>query len=181
MKKLNTRTPVFFHVGLVLLCLVLCSTYMTGGLYARYTASAQGSDSARVAIFKITSEGIWEDSQEANVLLSFFDQTKLSDSLTIKVSSESEVSVKCDVIVTMPEGMANYDWLGLTLNGASPTSMSDNVFTFSNVDTFAPNSSEEREYTLTFSVKKEYWGNPDNIQDVKNGKVFITVRAEQID
>lgn len=49
----NTRVPAVFGIGLVLLCLVLVSMSMTGGLYARYTASASGSDAARVAKFDV--------------------------------------------------------------------------------------------------------------------------------
>ena len=49
----NRRTPAVFGIGLLLLCLVLLSTSMTGGLYARYTASASGSDAARVAKFDV--------------------------------------------------------------------------------------------------------------------------------
>jgi hypothetical protein len=45
--------PAVFGIGLELLCLVLVSMSMTGGLYARYTASASGSDAARVAKFDV--------------------------------------------------------------------------------------------------------------------------------
>lgn len=37
----------------VLLYLVLLTTYMTAGLYARYTSGASGSDQARVAMFVV--------------------------------------------------------------------------------------------------------------------------------
>lgn len=50
-KELNKKQPILFYIGLCTLCLVLITTHMTGGLFARYTASANGSDSARVAKF----------------------------------------------------------------------------------------------------------------------------------
>ena len=71
MRKLNTRTPIAFHIGLVLFCLVLFSTYLTGGLYARYTTSASGSDSARVASFQIQGENSWEQGTEVDLNLNF--------------------------------------------------------------------------------------------------------------
>lgn len=40
-------------MALVLLCLTMITTHMTGGLYARYTTTASGSDSARVAKFDV--------------------------------------------------------------------------------------------------------------------------------
>ena len=47
----NIKTPIVFRIALVLLCVMLFSFYLIGGLYARYTASASGGDSARVARF----------------------------------------------------------------------------------------------------------------------------------
>ena len=46
----NIKTPIVFRIALVLLCVMLFSFYLIGGLYARYTASASGGDSARVPL-----------------------------------------------------------------------------------------------------------------------------------
>lgn len=54
MKQLNIKTPLVFRLSLVLLCTLLITTNMTSGLYARYTTTATGSDSARVARFEFT-------------------------------------------------------------------------------------------------------------------------------
>jgi hypothetical protein len=52
--KLNSKTPICFLAGLLLLCLTLISTHMTSGLYAKYITFADGSDNARVAEFSIS-------------------------------------------------------------------------------------------------------------------------------
>jgi hypothetical protein len=49
----------------VCLCLVLISSHLTSGLYARYTTSASGSDSARVIQFNqltVTENGSFTES-----------------------------------------------------------------------------------------------------------------------
>lgn len=56
-KKPHNRKPLFFPgekmllLAGVLFCLVLISTALLGGLFARYTTSGSGSDSARVVKF----------------------------------------------------------------------------------------------------------------------------------
>jgi hypothetical protein len=50
----------------VCLCLVLISSHLTSGLYARYTTSASGSDSARVIQFNqltVTENGSFTDAK----------------------------------------------------------------------------------------------------------------------
>ena len=184
MRQSNRRTPVVFHVGLVLFCLVLFSTYLTGGLYARYTTSASGSDSARVARFEITGGGNWTDSTEnIDLDLNFFDPNKTSASLNFTISSASEVAVKYDVVITMPTlpNDCDYSWLEIKLGDKSP-SVNGNVYTFSGVGTFAPNySGAPSEHTLTFAILQEFLGTPPaRLPDVTDS-VQITIRAEQID
>ena len=185
MRKLNTRTPIAFHIGLVLFCLVLFSTYLTGGLYARYTTSASGSDSARVAIFQIQGENSWEQGTEVDVNLSFFDPAWAQDTLNFAITSASEVAVRYSVEIVMPEKYDNgniidYQWLTITLDDAAPVTSETNVFTIANIGTFSPNDGNKYEHTLTFTISDDYMGLPNVVGDI-TGKVIITVRAEQID
>ena len=181
MSKLNKRTPVVFHVGCTLLCLVLFSTYLTGGLYARYTAHASGGDTARVAKFHISGSAPSSDGQEVRIELNFFDPDKLTDSLAFTVASDSEVAVRYSVIVTIPTGMAHYDWLNITLDDGTSATSAGNVFTISDAGTIPPHDNGERSHTLRFSVVDEYVGNPGHLTDLTEGAVLVTVRAEQID
>ena len=178
MQKMTKKTPLVFYIGIALLCLVLFSTHLTTGLYARYTSEASSQDSARVAKFDVTNS---VDMLTANIDLDFFNVTKLTDDFKFTVGSNSEVAVTYDVVVTMPVGMAYYDWLELKLDGNSVTTVEENVFTFSNVNVLAAGGISTGSHTLTFSIKPAYQGNPGALQDVKAGTVLITVRAEQVD
>ena len=123
------------HVALLLLCAVLLTAHATTGLYASYKSEASGSDSARVAKFQLTSG--FSATSPVDFKLNFYDPNMLSDEISITVSSQSEVSVYYDVVITMPEA-ATYDWLIVTLDGEQPSRINKNVFTFSLVNTFAP-------------------------------------------
>ena len=185
MKKLNTRTPIAFHIALVLFCLVLFSTYLTGGLYARYTTSASGSDSARVAIFRISGSNTWEQNAEVDLQLSFFDQNQATDTLSFTIVSSSEVAVRYSVEIVMPETDANgqdvkYEWLTLQLDSGNKITTNSNVFTIENIGSFAPGDNGQATHSLTFTIVESYMGRPDVVGDIA-GKVIITVRAEQID
>ena len=180
MKQLNMKTPLVFRLGVVLLCVMLMSTHLTGNLYARYSATATGSDSARVARFSITNT-LTTPTQNTAVSLNFYDPEKLEDTITFEVSSSSEVAVKYDVVVTLPSG-SDYSWLSIALDNKTPITGTGitNVFTFSDVGTFAPNETDKQVRTLTFSILESYQGNPGGLTDI-TGDVQITVHAEQID
>ena len=181
MAKSNQKTPVVFRLGIILLCCMLFSTYLMGNLYARYTTTASGSDSARVAKFDVVN-AIQTATQ--TIQLHFYKSDMLNDTVGFSVTSSSEVAVKYDVVVTIPT-MNSYDWLVVELklgdtviNGTA----NGNKFTFSNVGTFSPNDATQRDYTLTFSIKPESQGNPPaGLTNVTDGEVTITVHAEQID
>ena len=177
MKKLHRRTPVVFYVGCALLCLALFSANLTSGLYARYTSTASGSDSARVARFDVNNT---VQSGDASIHLHFFDASLLSDEVTFTVTSSSEVAVGYSVTVTMPTSDPYSSWLDVTLGDSTPTSRTDNSFTFSNVAYFEPNDGRTHEHSLFFKIKDESVGKPGSLRDV-SGNVVITVRAEQID
>lgn len=161
----------------MLLCLVLFSMHMTGGLYARYTASESASSGARVAKFDITNQ---IDSKPVDVDLNFYDPNKLSDVFTFTVASGSEVAVKYDVVVTLPAGH-DYGWLIITLDGEEPTDRSDNVYTFRNVHSFAPATDLTQTHTMRFAIEDAYVGNSQGMTNILDGVIILTVHAEQID
>ena len=78
-------------LAMILLCLTLISTHLTAGLYARYTTTDTGEDSARVAKFEITETGIFVDTMVAEILPGD------SEKRTIEVVNKSEVAVNCTV------------------------------------------------------------------------------------
>lgn len=81
--------------ALVLLFLTLISIHMTSGLYARYVATASGSDSARVAKFDVRTS---LDNQDIVI-----DCTKATENnkYVVTVENQSEVTVKYDLYITI--------------------------------------------------------------------------------
>ena len=181
MKKLHRRTPVVFYVGCGLLCLALFSTSMTGGLYARFSSTATGNGTAQVAIFDVRNT---LQSVDTSIDLHFYEPNRSTDSIAFSVTSGSEVSVKYDVIITLPEG-ADYTWLEVQLVSDQQTTSADpvlNTFTFSDVGQFDPKDESVHNYTVTFTIKLDYAGKPpSSLDDISDGQVTITVHAEQVD
>ncbi len=89
--KENRKPHVFMlRAAAVLLILVLLSASMVAGRYARYTTTASGSDSARVAKFHVTHSGeIPEAVQTIRVNLRPGEKCPYS----IQVVNDSEVAV----------------------------------------------------------------------------------------
>jgi len=143
MKELNRKTPVVFYVGILLLAAVLITFHMSGGLYAKYRATADASDSARVAayVFELVNEdqsieipvtynadgsGIYtvqvkntngvktcEVSQSYAITV-----TKLTDNigLTLALYSDAECTVAVDGTGTLPAGTAETDTFYLKIS-----------------------------------------------------------------
>jgi len=57
-RKDRPKKNIPLRAAAVLLCLTLLSTHLVSGLFARYTASGQGGDQARVAKFSIQGSGM---------------------------------------------------------------------------------------------------------------------------
>ena len=179
MIKKNIKTPLVFKIGLVLVCLFLVSSYMTGGLYARYTTTSSGLDSAKVAKFKVDSGVV---SSDLYVNLNFYDPALVRDEKEFTVASSSDVAVKYDVVVTMPSGM-DYSWLEVTLQSGEETlvaTSSGNVFSFSDVGLISVGDRSEYEYTLAFNIVEERQGNPQGVANIQ-GVATLSIRAEQVD
>ena len=179
-KKSNSGPSfTFMHLALILLCVVLVTARSTGGLFASYRTAAGDSDSARVAKFQVTSG--FSDTSSFNISLNFFDPYALSDEIGISVSSQSEVSISYEIIVTMPDA-PTYEWLNITVDGRAPSSVAGNVFTFNMDNQFTPNSDEEFSHIINFTIKDAFHGAPPtDMTDILNDTVRVTVHAEQID
>ena len=82
MNKMKLNIPMF--TALILLLLTMVTTHMTSGLYARYTAQASGTATARVARFDVTAAVV---------------ETKTAGEYTLNVTNNSEVTVEYKIIV----------------------------------------------------------------------------------
>jgi len=77
----------------VLLCLVLASSYLVCGMFARYTTTATGSDTARVAKFDITGTGL----QTMDITADLSPGGSETCNLQIKNNSEVAVEFKATI------------------------------------------------------------------------------------
>ena len=84
-KTPETKLNIPLCMACILFCLTLFSLHLTGGLYAKYTAKAEGGDSARVAKFVVTQKGI-----KTGELMTF----TLGEPITVRVINHSEVAVE---------------------------------------------------------------------------------------
>lgn len=85
----DNRKPhvIMLRAAAVLLILVALSTGMVAGRYARYTTSASGMDSARVARFSVTESG------NVTELLSLSISPGTAQNVTVTVANDSEVAI----------------------------------------------------------------------------------------
>ncbi len=92
--KNKTKMNIPICVAAVLFCLTLVSTYFVSGLFARYAASDESSDSARVAKFSIEGSGIISQPIEEEVI----PGKTVTKELIIE--NNSEVAVEYTIEVT---------------------------------------------------------------------------------
>ena len=188
MKKQNTKTPWVFYVGLILLCCFLISVHGTSSLYAKYMTIAEGSDEARVAKLDVQNS-IVSSSFDANIDLNFFDSAKLTDTVEFNVVSNSEVAIKYDVVIVMPEPAVEYNWLDvkikLNVGGVvveKTPDILDNVFIFPDIANIAANDSTAIEHDLIFKITDSCQGfPPSGLDNIVDTTAQIIVHAEQID
>ena len=97
---------VLIRIAAVLFCLVVVSTYLMSGLFARYVAKGTGSDSARVAGFEVQLSGVM-DGVEYKV------SALAPGTIAITLNNQSEVAVsyKIRVDAGSPAGGVKTTWL----------------------------------------------------------------------
>ena len=179
MQKMTKKTPLVFHIGIVLLCLVLFSVHLTSGLYARYTSKVSSQDSARVAKFDVASKE--KNDIALSINLDFFDPAKQNDSIEFEVSSSSEVSVEYDVVLVFPEEMIKLVSGGdiiIQINTGVTGVIDDenNTITFEG-SSFMPGATQSESYTITLQIKPDTMVAPVNISN----SATLRIHVEQID
>ncbi len=99
------------RLALILLCMTAFSTSMLSGLYARYTTTSSGQDSARVAKFDI-SENATSFQSEFTI-----DAVPGTVEREILVTNNSEVAVGYKVTIQNKTGNIPY---AFSVNGSEP-------------------------------------------------------------
>lgn len=151
-RKNPSRVNIPMCAAGVLLCLTLFSVHLTSGLYAKYTATATGSDSARVAKFEVDVSG----QNLADITCTQSDTD--SSTYTITINNKSEVAVEYTLSVvynnTAPDGVsADFDGdsdSGQLAVGAS--AQRELTFTVDWAEFTADNTGDSATETLNFTV-----------------------------
>lgn len=99
--KTNRKVNIPMCVALVLLCLVLVSAHLTSGLFARYTSSSTGSDSARVAKFEVVTTG-----STSGISVKTGTSDPDTTSYTITIENKSEVAVSYQLTPVLDDSPA---------------------------------------------------------------------------
>ena len=158
MRQQNIKTPLVFRIGGLLFCLLLISMYMMGGLYARYTASASGTDGARVAQFAFAFD---RDLMSQTVTAPISLAPGETDTKTVSITNNGETAIRC--VVTLEN---------LTKN--LPIAQNQPLISIS--DVIPSGESDECEMSIS-------WPEAENSIDfAEKMDVFkITVTVEQVD
>lgn len=193
--KSNNRRSSFtfsekllFFAG-ILFCLVLITTAMMGGLFARYTTSATGEDDSRVAAFAPGAQL----SDAVTVVCEKTDGEFNTDgAYTVTVTSDSEVAVRYGL--TISAGDAFPAGISAALY-AKPRTEDDDPRTpdpdsdptrlvFSNLGTFPAGQGNSAEFDLIFTVD---WSKIDFTKDETGEEIslildfLVGVTVTQID
>lgn len=88
---------VLMRTAMVLLCLVVLSVYLMGGLMAKYHAVGSGEDDARVAKFEVNVSGALDKSA---IVCTAADSDNGTYTITIENKSEVAVHYKLAAVIT---------------------------------------------------------------------------------
>lgn len=166
------------RLAAVLFCMVMFSTYLMGGLYARYVTRDGGSDSARVAKFDVVGTG--------GGLVEIRQAQQSNGNYLFTITNRSEVAVSYDVDVVFSEDVSS--WLALELDAKSPAAVTvdagnqQTTYRFEKTGTLA--ATDDNEHTAVFTVTD--WDNGitrtmENLVGTKELTFTVYVHAVQID
>ena len=168
------------HVALMLLCAVMVSVYLTGGIAARYVAVAEGTATARVAKFDVSCQSVSETPLDIN--LNFLDPAQSQDTFDFTTVSNSEVTVSYDVEIQLPVAVTRWIDSGLIavdMDGEDPVQLNveEGIVTFAgNTFSYGENSAT---HTLTFTASATAM--PESEESITGEKAVLRILAKQVD
>ena len=156
----TTKLNPMLTIAAILLCLVLISTYMTSGLYAKYADKGTADASARVATFVIETDldRISLGTSGAPTLQLGGDEEIQVVELPFYIASGSEVAVGYSITVDFgTTSLPDYMDITLADSSTSKTPVANagrTTFTFFDFGTLpaATTTEQQTELTLTFSI-----------------------------
>ena len=172
MKQLHKKTPLVFRIAAILLCLVVASSCMMGGLFARYATTVSGSDSARAAKFSVSAVMV-EGSLDSRELDLRYADAEQSVSWSFTVESNSEVTSVDTVSVVLPSACPAGLELTMTVNGESIGLTTSDKITYTCAADL--DFQDTHNWVLTFT------GDPDAAEEATLENIAINVKVEQKD
>ncbi len=153
-----------FSTSALIVYLLIAVTLTTGVSFSRYTSTASGSDSARVAKFGVTAS-------VENTAITVNSPNGEGGSAKINVTNSSEVVIAYEVVVTLPKTLTS--GMNLTLDGVNVTP-SGNVYTFPVSGNLGIGSTNEHNLTVTLTSGTPF------AEDTFDG-INVAVNAVQVD
>lgn len=178
-KYVKASAPVavgtlMMRIAAVLLCLVLFSLHLMSGLYAKYTSSGNGDDTARVAKFEVNVTGIPS-------AVSIDSKTTNNGTYEITVTNESEVAVEYDIIVTLGNQASGVSTVLKTGEIIHTGSTSERVTTYTGVANLAAGTNSAT-HNLTFVVDwAEFTKNINDDSHNVDLTFTVTIHVDQVD
>lgn len=150
MKKKKAAKGIMLDVCIMLICLIVVSTCLASGVFAKFASAARGSNNpGRVAVFDVNASAVGDIS---NLVINANENTS---SFKLKVSSDSETAVKYTLKLTFDKDVSAF--MTAAIGGAAGTIGADpdgnTTFTWTDLGTFAPGAQEE-ELTLVLTLDR---------------------------
>lgn len=101
MRKSNIKTPLVLRVGVALLCALLITSHMMGGLYARYYSGFTGNATANVAAFSVSCS-----SSDDNTTKTLEIGSEETVTYSFTVTNTSDVTIQYTILIeNLPQGV----------------------------------------------------------------------------
>lgn len=185
--SLTLGERMMFLAG-ILFCLVLITTALMSGLFARYCSTAEGRDTARVAKFDVSSlllPALAEGKEQHQVDVVCAQAKEESGVFQLTVTSDSEVAVQYALEITFDSDIP--DGVSVTLDD-TPVELEENSLAWRKeaAGTFPPGMGNTKDHTLTFTMNwadSNLVGNPGEQVEQKTMVLDFTVEvtAVQVD
>lgn len=147
--KNKVNIPLF--LAGILFCLTLISISITSSLIAKYSTTVSEGDSARVAGFHpvatIASENsvIQYDTNQSNYVIEY----------TVRVSNNSEVAVKYDVVISFEDNNNKLSGAKLKFDNNDEVTINQDSIRYDNVGVLSANDNTGKTHSLIFNVSKD--------------------------
>lgn len=165
--KVKNLSGIIMRVAAILICLVLFSSHLASGMFARYTVSGGGDGSAHVASYHV--EIVPADNNQSEALGTTSNSGDVAYRFIVD-NSETDVAVQYSLSVAFYDSVDGNDVLdkfdNVKIDNFEPVDFKDDsnrrVYVFDITDTLEPHSTSAV-HTLTFNTSLS-WTETTDVQ-----------------